>query len=266
MQRENFAITESPAVVTKVEVLDCSPRASPRLIHHVKQDSGILTDEDSNDGERDDIFPVVFPSSQSNNSVAAVASYKGEFVSGNERLENFSRTSEKRHFSAPQPAIERVAIHQGKPRAHTFSETQLGRQFSSMPVINETSKHFEKAPFTNGKTFAFYGYRRTNESNTVTVVEREQQLKQIHPAFRPLSRHQSMPVNMNEVGKKPRTRAQTEPLPKYLGGGFKATVYFQKPIRKATSQLELSRRRSEGKAKQMEPYKIYRSVSQISLV
>lgn len=253
----------SPAVVSKVEVLPLTGTSSSRKIFHVKQDSGILSDEeeDSNYEERYDIFPVESPSTllrtNTFTSPAPVESYY--YVS-----EKLSRAETQKPLSEPPPAKERDITNQRKLRCNSFPEGKASRQLERMPVINETLKKAQKPTFVHGKTFAICGQRKTNKNSTADlVVERDKQPVRMIPAFRPLSRHRSMPV-MHQVGTRPRSK--TEPSKRVFVEGDRSNSFSQTPIRKVASSLELSHRQSEYREKQMEPYKIYKSVSQISLV
>ena len=266
----------APGLVTKVEVID-NNREELR-INHVKQDSGILTDEERSDEEEleksvqelsKSFPPPIKPRSSSllfsfNRSLANYAIKRDE--SGDVEAERTPTRSlvRVRARSVAAIEVERLSTDSVSPRSRsqTVADVTFNR-FGSMPVINEIPGDALERNTARSKTFAVYGYRHTQ-----SAVEDDNRASYSLPrklpvAFGSLTRHGSMPVMHS--GGRPKS-----------GTGLKNTsenarlVSGNQPIKRTTSQLVLSRpaweKAKQFESNQMRPYRMYRSTSQVSLV
>lgn len=266
--------THARGYVTKVEVVN-NDREELR-ISHVKQDSGILSDEERSDDEELEesvqellktFPPPVRPRSSSFSFSSKYAGYgvKREENGGGETERGPTRGVVRvRGRSVAGIEVERPSTDVVSPRNRPqfFADGTFNR-FGSMPVINEIPGDALQRNTTRSKTFAFYGYRRqqseVEDDNRVSYPSP----KKLPVVFGSLTRHGSMPVMHS--GGRPRS-----------GTGSKNTndnvrlVVSNQPIKRSTSQIVLSRpawdKAREFESNQMRPCRVYRSTSQVSLV
>lgn len=267
--RERSDSKPFPGCVTKVEIVRNNNNNHGPRISHIKQDSGILTDDEASDEELEGSVkqmlrtypPAVRPRSSSFSAIAKRSnSYHAPLV----KLEG--KMNEKRNDRKPPTVIRVRALSLAaienerllskvspRVRTHNFSEGVVHR-FASMPVINEIpGDDFARNTFRS-RTFGVYG-RRHSESADGSVPQPEFAVSKMLPAFGPLTRHGSMPV-MYSGG-----RSKSANSPRRVGENND-----HQPIRRSTSQLVLSKTDLETESIHRQRYGIYRSTSQISLV
>lgn len=265
----------APGYVTKVEIIN-SDREELR-INHVKQDSGILTDEERSDEDLEEsvqqmlkTFPPTPTKRSSSLSFSANRYQNSLVVKRKESNDEEAKQKPARHVvrvrarSVAAIEIERLSTAALSPRnrSQTVADGTFNR-FGSMPVISEIPGDAFERNTSRSKTFAVYGYRQNQGA-----IERDNRAsfslpRKLPVAFGSLTRHGSMPV-MYSSG---RPKSGTE---------FRNTnenvrlVSSSQPIKRSTSQLVLSRpaleKAREYESNQMRPYRMYRSTSQVSLV
>lgn len=272
MEREqdsrDCADTEAaPGYVTDVEVVENDNDNHGPRINHIKQDSGILTDDEISDEELERSIkqmlktfpPAVRPRSSSFTATAKRSnSYHvpvAKYVESKERKNNDGKPATIARVRAISVAAsDSEKLVSTRTRTQTFTEGAIPR-FASMPVINEIPGDDFERNRCRSKTFALYGRRRSESvDGAVPLVSKRL------PVFSPLTRHGSMPV-MHSGGRSKSAAAFRE---------LKDINNNHPTLRRATSQIVLSRTDLE-KSKDTEsirgqPYRIYRSSSQISLV
>lgn len=266
----------APGYVTKVEVINSS-REELR-INHVKQDSGILTDEERSDEELEEsvqqmlkTFPPATPKRSSSFSFTVNRSH-GTFVvkrdeNGNEEAKRKPARNTVRVRARSVAAIEigqlSTTALSPRSRSQTVTEATFNR-FASMPVINEIPGDALERNASKSKAFALYGFRRTQ-----STVERDNRSsfslpRKLPVAFGSLTRHGSMPVMYS--GGRPKSGSEF----KNMNDNAARLVSSTQPIKRSTSQLVLSKpaweKAREFETNQMRPYRMYRSTSQVSLV
>ena len=255
--------TPVPAYVTKVEIFR-SPSAEIET-SHVKQDSGILTDEDGSDKEgsaKQGPLQTHPPARGRSKSFSLSTSFavkmnKGFEAEGRRRSIDVVR-ARARSASLVEGELASCIVNPPRPRSQTAPESTFTR-FNSMPVINEIpgdSLHGYDAHKT--KTFAVYGYRRDE-----TVLEQGHKTsysvtKKLPTAFSVLTRRRSLPVIYTTGGP---TRCSVE-----FNNRRDLGLVNAHPVRRTSSQLVFSSRATKKTEDQMTPGGICRSVSQISLV
>ena len=266
----------APGYVTKVEVISSS--REELKINHVKQDSGILTDEERSDDELEEsvqlmlkTFPPPTPTRSSSFSSPLNRSH-GSFVvkrdeNGNEEAKRKPARNTVRVRARSVAAIEigqlSTAALSPRSRSQTITDGNLNR-FGSMPVINEIPGDALEQNTSASKTFALYGFRRTQ-----SAVERDNRSsfslpRKLQVTFGSLTRHGSMPVMYS--GGRPKSGTEF----KNMDENAARLVGSSQPIKRSTSQLVLSRpawkKATEFETNQMRPFRMYRSTSQVSLV
>lgn len=250
--------TETTAV-TRVEVTV----NSQTQVSHTKQDSGILTDEESCD-EENDVFeseqPVkARPPRVRSVSVINLPSYHSsiDIDINNNKMTQSARGNSTNSFQAFSLSIPRT-------RSYTSTEGQFHR-VTSMPVINENPNQDSTiSSKVKGKAFAIYGYVNGNNNTRNNSHTGGFPLN-----FKPLSRHESMPVisGYGERRSAHHHRSQTEPV-QFQRGRFNSsfsgntTQPTDRPVMRASSQMDLRRIDQQT----VKPYRIYRTSSQVSLV
>ena len=270
-QEEPTDVKPSPAYDTQVETTRNNNNRDELSINHIKQDSGILTDEEVSDDELEQNVkqmlktypPAVRPRSSSFSATAKRSnSYLGHVVKLNESVAKETNDQKPRAvFRARARSVaaietERLSSSMPSPRrSQSFADTVRVSRFGSMPVINEIPGDALERNTFRSKTFAVYGYRRS-ESVDDNAYQSSFSVSKKLPAFGPLTRHGSMPVM-------------------YSGGRPKSGTEFRSSkentrIKRSTSQIVLSRpafeKARETDSSPIEPYRLYRSTSQISLV
>ena len=269
----------SPGYVTQVEITrNINSRDEPG-VNHIKQDSGILTDEERSDDDHElgqsvsemmETFPpAVRPRSSSFSAtvkrsnryhIRAVKLEENADTESNDR--KASVVFRVRAQSVAAIGNEKLSNLLTSPRrSQTFSDGVVNR-FGSMPVINEIpGDAFERNTFRS-KTFAVYGYRRPQTVDDMASQSPSSAPKRL-PAFGPLTRHGSMPVMYS--GGRPKSGIE------FRSWNSKTNAWLfnnNQPIKRSTSQIVLSRPafEKEKESYEIQPYRIYRSASQISLV
>lgn len=257
----------APGYVTQVEVVENDNDNHGPRINHIKQDSGILTDDEISDEELERSIkqmlktfpPAVRPRSSSFTATAKRSnSYHLPLAKSDESKERKNNDGELSTVARVRvislAASDSEKLVSTRTRTQTFTEGTIHR-FASMPVINEIPGDDFERKRCRSKTFALYGRRRSESADgAVALVSKRL------PAFSPLTRHGSMPV-MYSSGRSKSAAAF---------GGLKDINNNHPTLRRSTSQIVLSRTDLE-KSKDTEsireqPYRIYRSSSQISLV
>lgn len=269
------------AYVTQVESVRNNNNRDELRINHVKQDSGILTDEEVSDEELElsvkqmlkTYPPAVRPRSSSFSATAKRSnSYHGHVVKLNESVDKETNDRKPRAvFRARARSVaaietERLSSSLPSPRrsSQTFADTVRISRFGNMPVINEIPGDALERNTFRSKTFAIYGYRRGSKSvdDDAVAYQSSFSVSKKLPSFGPLTRHGSMPV-MHSGG---RPKSGTE----FRSSKENARIFNNNPIKRSTSQIVLSRpsfeKGKETGSNQIEPYRLYRSTSQISLV
>ena len=268
--------------VTQVESVRNNNNRDELRINHVKQDSGILTDEEVSDEELEQSVkqmlktypPAVRPRSSSFSATAKRSnSYHGHVVKLNENVAKETNDRKPRPvFRARARSVaaietERLSSSLPSPRrsSQSFADTVRVSRFGSMPVINEIPGDALERNTFRSKTFAIYGYRRGSESvdDDAVAYQSSFSVSKKLPAFGPLTRHGSLPV-MYSAG---RPKSGTE----FRSSKENTRIFnMNNPIKRSTSQIVLSRpafeKARESGSNQIEPYRLYRSTSQISLV
>ena len=280
---------ENRAIVTKVEVIDNneeSPRLQPK---HIKQDSGILTDDEGNSDECDELFGKPANNCarpQSARSSSFHVSSRGEAGLTNSRIKGTNTPqpakvlacSAEVSINKPENAEATRNIHSPRQRSQTMPSGSFYR-VTSMPVINEipSQEKATKLRTNSAKAFAVYAYQKSSRTDTETSQNHHEKLPVVF--HRPLQRHDSMPALSSNVNYG-RARSRTEleqTLRNTARENFKkASTGTQGLLRRASSYVELSKPSSYGgkmvkdincnESKPVRTHKLYRSVSQISLV
>lgn len=265
----------SPGYVTQVEITRNS-RDEPR-VNHIKQDSGILSDEDRSDDEPEQSIsevmktfpPAVRPRSSSfsattkrSNSYHIRAVKLGENADTESNDRKPSVVFRVRSQTVAGIGNEKLSNGLTSPRrSQTFSDG-VGNRFGSMPVINEIPGDAFERNTSKSKTFAVYGYRRPQSVDDMASQSPLSASKRV-PLFGPLIRHGSMPVMYS--GGRPKSGIE------FRSSNSKTNTRLfnnNQPIKRSTSQIVLSRPafERERESYEIQPYRIYRSASQISLV
>ena len=266
----------APAYVTKVEVVSSSREELG--INHVKQDSGILTDEERSDDELEEsvqqmlkTFPPATPKRSSSFSFSLNRA-RSSFVVKRDENDNEEATRKPARTTVRVRARSVATLEIGqlsntalspRSRSQTVTDGTFNR-FGSMPVINEIPGDVFERNTSRSKTFGLYGFRRTQ-----SAVERDNRSsfslpRKLPVAFGPLTRHGSMPVMYS--GGRPKSGTEFKNNKEEAA----RIVISSQPIKRSTSQLVLSKpaweRAKEFETNQMRPYRMYRSSSQVSLV
>lgn len=192
-------------------------------VSHAKQDSGILTDEESE--EQNDCFDRnhSIPRRQRAQSVPAAIHLNSGFP-----------TTELDINQNVQPTIKPMNhVNPPRTRSHTVSEIQFQR-VTSMPVINEIPGDAAMNFAFSGSAFAVSGY--VNRPRSVTETRGV-------PQQRTLSRHGSMPVISN-IGRSSVRHVGSEATNKLIHKKFGSFshVNSKKPLYKiwrSSSQVSL---------------------------
>lgn len=274
--REEQKPAPAPGYVTKVEVINSSREG--HRINHVKQDSGILTDEELSDEELEEsvqqmlkTFPPTTPKRSSSFSLS-VNRFHGSVVvkrdeNGDEEAKRKPSRTAVRVRARSVATIEigqlSTAALSPRNRSQTVAEGTLNR-FGSMPVINEMPGDALERNTSRSKTFALYGSRSTQTAVVPDTRSSFSLPRKLPVAFGSLTRHGSMPVMYHSGRPKSATGFEN------MNENAVRPVSSNQPIKRSTSQLVLSRpaweKAREFETNQMRPDRMYRSSSQVSLV
>lgn len=246
---DTSSVTQTAEEESEEEVLSTATSESlATQVSHTKQDSGILTDEES--GDECDVFDnreYFRPTTRTSRSVSAICLPSG-FTPELDINQNVITTIKGYNLSTTRSRSHTVSegnnLNTTRPRSHTVSEAQFHR-VTSMPVINEIPDDFSRNSPFKGKAFAISGFINKPRPDT---------RPQSHLGFEPISRHESMPTISN-IGRSSvrssvrHVRSETIPFARGINNSF-------------NSYSDISPSRTNKKP----IYRIWRSSSQVSLV